>query len=272
MMGGDGEVHADYGATEALPATEMPGHEALTETFRLTDRGAGLCVGRPFAGVDVKIVDIVDGPIPTLAQARELPSGEVGEIIVRGPHVSPEYADDHASTQKNKVVDADRGVWHRLGDAGYLDDAGRLWCCGRVGHRIELPTGRLFPLMCEPIFDAHPAVRRSGLVGVVASGSASTTIPVICVELDESARRGGDREELRRELLELAARNPTTSLIRHVLFHPRLPVDPRHNSKIERPELSRWAAGQPGVKPRARSEVAALPTPRRSTWRQRSAS
>jgi acyl-CoA synthetase (AMP-forming)/AMP-acid ligase II len=244
MMGADGEVHADYGATEALPATEMPGREALAETFQATARGAGLCVGRPFPGVDVKIVAIVDGPIAELTDARELSTGETGEIIVRGPHVSPAYAGDRASTERNKIPDANGDVWHRLGDAGYLDDAGRVWCCGRVGHRIDLPTGRLFPLVCEPIFDAHPSVRRSGLVGVTASDGTSTATPVICVELVQAARRGAELEALRTELLAIAARHPMTQRIRHVLFHPSLPVDPRHNSKIERPQLARWAAEQ----------------------------
>lgn len=241
MIADDGEVHADYGATESLPATEMPGNEAVAETFAETARGVGLCVGRPFAGVTVKIVDIVDGPIATLADARVLPAGEIGEIIVRGPHVSPEYADDRASTVKNKIADADGGVWHRLGDAGYLDDRGRVWCCGRLGHRIELASGRLFPLMCEPMFDAHSRVRRSGLVGV--KGPDGVT-PVICVELTGRMPSGGELEELREELLGLAAANPVTSRIRHVLFHPSLPVDPRHNSKIERPALARWATEQ----------------------------
>jgi acyl-CoA synthetase (AMP-forming)/AMP-acid ligase II len=247
MIADDGEVHADYGATEALPATEMPGHESLAETFAETARGAGLCVGRPFAGVTAKIVDIVDGPIATLADARELPVGEIGEIIVRGPHVSPEYADDRASTVKNKITDADGGVWHRLGDAGYLDDRGRVWCCGRLGHRIELANGRLFPLMCEPMFDAHPRVRRSGLVGVQ---QADGVTPVICIELEGPMPSGVQLEALRDELLRLAAANPVTSRIRHVLFHPSLPVDPRHNSKIERPALARWATAQLQGRPR----------------------
>jgi acyl-CoA synthetase (AMP-forming)/AMP-acid ligase II len=238
MMAPDGEVHADYGATEALPATEMPGLESINETFAATARGAGLCVGRPFEGVVAKIVDIVDGPIASLADARELPTGKIGEIVVRGPHVSPEYADDRANTERNKIADPAGGVWHRLGDAGYLDRTGRVWCCGRVSHRIELANGRLFPLMCEPIFDAHPAVRRSGLVGVRASESSSHATPVICIELEDGIR---DLAALREELLAIAAGNPTTRAIRHVLFHTRLPVDPRHNSKIERPELSRWA-------------------------------
>jgi acyl-CoA synthetase (AMP-forming)/AMP-acid ligase II len=236
MIAPHGQVHADYGATEALPATEMPGHEALHETYAQTRKGAGLCVGRPFAGVELKIVDIADGPIATLADARELAAGQIGEILVRGPHVSPAYADDVASTRKNKVTDGG-AVWHRLGDAGYLDARGRLWCCGRVGHRVELPSGTLFPLLCEPIFDAHPRVRRSGLVGV---RDGTTITPVICVELVDDASRA-EQADLRAELLRLAAAHSTTTAIRHVLFHPRLPVDPRHNSKIERPALARWA-------------------------------
>jgi olefin beta-lactone synthetase len=254
MLGVDGEVHADYGATEALPATELRGREALTDTFAATARGAGLCVGRAFGGVALKIVAIVDGPIDTLAAARELAPGEIGEIIVRGPHVSPRYADDPASTRANKILDADGGVWHRLGDAGYLDEAGRLWCCGRVGHRIALPSGPLFPLMCEPIFDAHPRVRRSGLVGVA---TADAIAPVICVELIDGTTQGGELAALRDELLAIAARYPTTSSIRHVLFHARLPVDPRHNSKIERPALARWAARRlPRARARAVNQLA----------------
>jgi len=241
MIAPGGHVHADYGATEALPATEMPGRESVRETFPATSSGRGLCVGRPFPGVAVKIVAIAEGPVRTLADARELPPAAIGEVLVRGPHVSPEYADDRVSTEKNKIADPDGGVWHRLGDAGYLDDVGRLWCCGRVSHRLELPTGRLFPLMCEPIFDAHPRVRRSGLVGVRASEESPLT-PVLCVELKKGGAGRAELASLREELLAMAAANPVTAPIRHVLFPPRLPVDPRHNSKIERPQLARWAA------------------------------
>jgi acyl-CoA synthetase (AMP-forming)/AMP-acid ligase II len=259
MMGEGGEVHADYGATEALPVSEMPALEALTDTFEETARGAGLCVGRPFAGVDVKIVEIDDGPIATMSAARELATGEIGEIVARGPHISPAYADDLASTRKNKIVDADGTIWHRLGDGGYLDQHGRVWCCGRLGHRIALPGGPLFPLMCEPIFDAHPSVRRSGLVGVPVVGPTPAIIPVICVELVDEAR-DADLAVVRDDLLRMAAAHPNTRAIRHVLFHSRLPVDPRHCSKIERPALARWAARNlpRAQKKRAVGELAAL--------------
>jgi acyl-CoA synthetase (AMP-forming)/AMP-acid ligase II len=246
MMGEGGELHADYGATEVLPATEMPGREALHETCAATAQGAGLCVGRPFDGVEIKIVSITEGPIATLADTRELPAGDIGEIVVRGPHVSPAYADDPASTRRNKIGDGAGGVWHRLGDAGYVDARGRVWCVGRLGHRVDTAGGPMFPLMCEPIFDAHPSVRRSGLVGVGSAAGAMT--PVICVELEPGAR-AVDRARLRTELLAMAAAHPVTASIRHVLFRTRLPVDPRHNSKIERPALAKWAsAAWPSVR------------------------
>ena len=244
MMGEGAEVHADYGATEALPATEMPGQEALRETYDATACGAGLCVGHPFDGVTVSVIDIVEGPIATLADARVLGVGEIGEIIVRGSHISPEYADDPESTRKNKIWDANGDVWHRLGDAGYLDAQGRLWVCGRLGHRIITAAGPLFPLMCEPIFDAHPRVRRSGLVGVAVRGERTTVEPVICVELIDGATRERDVDTIRKELLARAAAHPMTRSIRQVLFRSSLPVDPRHNSKIERPALARWATDQ----------------------------
>lgn len=236
-MGDGGEVRADYGATEALPATEMTGREALRETFAKTALGEGICVGRPFDGVEVKVIRIVDGPIASFEKAEELAPGEIGEIVVKAPHVSPAYFGDAANTRKHKIPTKDGGFFHRVGDAGYVDADGRVWYLGRVGQRVKLANGPLFSLQCEPIFDGHPDVRRSGLVGVPGVGGE---IPVVCVEVRRE--RDVDLERLRDELLARAAKHPTTACIRHVLFHPKLPVDPRHNSKIERPKLATWAA------------------------------
>ncbi len=238
MMGPEGEVFSNYGATEALPSTEMGAQEALSETFDLTDKGAGICVGRPFPGVELKIVRIVDGPLTSIQDAEPLPRGEIGEILVRGPHISPGYFLDPESDRKNKVRD-ESGQWHRLGDAGYLDAKDRLWVCGRVGQRVKAAEGNVFSLLCEPIFDAHPAVHRSGLVGVARSNGE---VPVICVQLrtGEEARTA----DIRRDLLALAQQHDVTRLVRHVLFVDKLPTDPRHNSKIERPKLAMWATKQ----------------------------
>jgi acyl-CoA synthetase (AMP-forming)/AMP-acid ligase II len=237
MMGPEGQVFSNYGATEALPTSEMDGRETLNETWALTLKGAGICVGRPFSGVTVKIVRMSDGPLPTMAETEELVMGEIGEILVKSPHVSPRYFLDEASTRKNKVLEPNGDVWHRVGDAGYLDAQGRLWYCGRVGQRVKSKGGALFSLNCEPIFDAHPKVKRSGLVGVQRGGGE---LPVLCAEVVEGTP-DSELDAIRRELLALAKTHPATSSIKHVLFPKVLPVDPRHNSKIERPALAKWA-------------------------------
>jgi acyl-CoA synthetase (AMP-forming)/AMP-acid ligase II len=237
MMPG-GEVFANYGATEALPSTAHGATETLHDTWAKTVAGRGICVGRPFSGVELRIAKIQDG---AAVDFEALAQGEIGEILVQSPHISVGYFDDPESTRKNKI-----GAWHRIGDAGYLDDEGRLWVVGRVSQRVHGSQGPLFSLLCEPIFDAHPKVKRSGLVGI-ADGASERA--VICVELEPNV----DSAPVREELLALAASHTVTKNVSEVLFIDRLPVDPRHNSKIERPKLAKWAARELGRPGQARS-------------------
>jgi acyl-coenzyme A synthetase/AMP-(fatty) acid ligase len=125
-----------------------------------------------------------------------------------------------------------------MGDVGYVDDRGRLWFCGRKAHRVTTANGTLYTIPCEAVFNAHPAVYRTALVGVGPPGSQT---PVLCVEL-EPAARGTDRGRLTRELLELGAKHDHTRGITTVLYHPAFPVDVRHNAKIFREKLAAWAA------------------------------
>jgi olefin beta-lactone synthetase len=238
LVGPEGNVFANYGATEAMPSTAMDARETLRETWKKTLAGEGLCVGRPFAGVELKIIRMSDRSIARLDQTEELPASEIGEILVKGPHVSPRYFRDDASTMINKIIGPKREIWHRFGDAGRIDEQGRLWYCGRVSHRVEAAGGPLFPLNCEPIFDAHPRVRKSGLVGIASLTGQS--IPVLCAELEPDAD-SSEHETIRNELLTLAGLHRATRQIEVILFPKKIPVDPRHNSKIERPALARWA-------------------------------
>ena len=188
-----------------------------------------MCVGRPVGGADVSIIRIDDGVIPDWSDDLRVPQGEIGEIVVRGPTVTKSYYGLPDATALAKI----NGSLHRMGDVGYLDDRGRIWFCGRKSHRVTFGDQTLFTIPCEGIFNVHKDVYRSALV-------AGATGPVLCVELEPGAR---EREkEIRRELLEIAAANPLTSSIRQILFHPAFPVDIRHNSKIFREKLARWAA------------------------------
>lgn len=240
MMGEGAKVCANYGATEALPSTELEAAEALAETWPLTEQGHGICVGRPFEGVEIRIVAISDEPMSSIEDAHELPTGEIGEIVIHGGHVSPAYCRDEQNTRKHKIDDGEGGVWHRIGDAGYFDERGRLWYCGRVNQRVCTAGGAVYSLLAEPIFNTHPKVARSGLVGVRANGEE---LPVICIETVPGVRRS-ELPALREQLLALAARHEVTRQIGTLLFKDKLPVDPRHNSKIERPRLARWARGR----------------------------
>jgi acyl-CoA synthetase (AMP-forming)/AMP-acid ligase II len=239
---GDGvQVHTPYGATEALPVCSIGSDEILGETRHRTAEGAGVCVGRPVEGMRVTILRITDEPIPSWGEDLELPPGGVGEIAVRGPVVTASYFGRPQATALAKVPDPDGGFWHRMGDLGYRDDAGRVWFCGRKSQRVTTPAGMLCTDACEGVFNAHPAVARTALVGVPGKGG---TEPVLCVEVDREAPPR-PREGLRRELLALGAARPQTAGIRTLLFHPSFPVDVRHNAKIFREKLAAWAAGRP---------------------------
>jgi acyl-coenzyme A synthetase/AMP-(fatty) acid ligase len=141
-----------------------------------------------------------------------------------------------------KIADPDGGPWHRMGDVGYLDDQGRLWMCGRKGHRVQTGSDTLFSLPTEAIFDQHPAVARSALVGVPRPGASTPddVVPVIVIEPAEGVTVGPD---VTGELLALSSSHPRTRAISRVLVHPGpLPTDVRHNAKINRERLALWAA------------------------------
>lgn len=235
-------VLTPYGATECLPVSCIGSEEVLGETAALTDQGGGVCVGRPVPSVEVRILEISEQAFAVHEPKRELPRGEIGEIIVTGPQVTRGYYNRDEETRAAKMKDSSGRLWHRMGDVGYLDTTGRLWYCGRKADRVEANNGTMFSIPCEAIFDRHPQVRRTALVGVT---DGSVQHPVLCVELEPGV---GRRERFRiiEELLVLGAGYSSTRDVRDILFHRKFPVDIRHNAKIGRPELQRWATRQSG--------------------------
>lgn len=250
----DADIHTPYGATESLPVASISGREVLEQTAPQSQQGAGTCVGRLFPGIEVKIVETADGSIASLADTRELPRGKIGEIIVRGPSTTREYFQRPEATATAKIADHNSAspflpaspsscpnFWHRMGDVGYLDDQDRLWFCGRKAHIVETERGRMFTIPCEAIFNNHPRVFRSALVGV---GSKPRQEPVIIVEPEpgQFPESTADQAQFRAELLELGRASSITASIKTILFHRSLPVDIRHNVKIFREKLGPWAA------------------------------
>jgi acyl-CoA synthetase (AMP-forming)/AMP-acid ligase II len=231
----DGEIHTPYGATESLPVTSLRGTEILAETWPLSRVGKGTCVGRPLPGIDLKVIKMSDGPLNDWSVVEELPRGEVGEIVVRGGVVTAAYFNNASENSLAKIRD-NRTFWHRLGDLGYLDDANRLWFCGRKAHRVATADGVMFTIPCEAIFNEHPAVYRAALVGV--KGAGPEEIPVMIVEPNCRC----DKPRLLADLRKMAATSALTRRIDHFLIKEEFPVDIRHNAKIFREKLAVWAA------------------------------
>jgi acyl-CoA synthetase (AMP-forming)/AMP-acid ligase II len=236
MLEDDGEIHTGYGATEAMPVSSFGSSEILSETAALSCQGYGLCVGRPIQGIDLNIIHISDGPIEQWSDDLIVSDGEIGEIVVRGEIVTRGYFERPRHDELAKIRD-NGTIWHRMGDLGWQDNKGRIWFCGRKSHRVVTSEKTLFTIPCEAIFNNHPAVYRSALVGV---GAAPHQRPVVCIELD-SEYKGADFDIIARELLVLAQDNPLTEQLDTFLQHPGFPVDIRHNSKIFREKLSVWA-------------------------------
>jgi acyl-CoA synthetase (AMP-forming)/AMP-acid ligase II len=229
----EGDLFTPYGATEAMPLTAGAG-QTLEDTWEQSGRGDGTCVGAPLAGVDLRIIGVTDEPIPDWSDDLLALPGAIGEIVVGGRMVSPSYPDLPEETHRAKIRQDGR-VLHRTGDLGRLDACGRLWFCGRKADRIETGAGMLTPVPLENVFQRHPAVFRSGVVGVGPPGRQE---PVACLELEPGIAFGPGLDA---ELARLADESCFRGLRIRFLRHPGFPVDPRHNSKIRYRELAAWA-------------------------------
>jgi len=239
IMAPGGEVFTPYGATESLPIVSITGTEIVTETWPLTRKGRGACVGRPLPGIEIQIMEPAEGPVKNMRDATMLAPGAIGEIIVKGDVVTRAYDHNDLENSLAKITDGE-SFWHRMGDMGYLDEKGRLWFCGRKAHRVRTDRETLYTICCEAIFNEHPKVFRSALVGI---GKAGRQLPVLIVEPNE---RIADEEGFFVELAELGRQCSLTAGISHFLIHPSFPVDIRHNAKIFREKLAVWAAERVG--------------------------
>jgi acyl-CoA synthetase (AMP-forming)/AMP-acid ligase II len=278
----DGDVHTPYGATEALPVASIAATEIWDQVMQavspVTERVGqdcprfrwGTCVGRHFPGIDWKIIRITDDPIATIDEVQELPTGEIGELIVRGPVVTTDYVTRTEANALHKIRDGGT-FWHRMGDVGYLDGSRgnshrgsserlgssvadpkprepneRFWFCGRKSHRVITAAGTLFTIPCEAIFNRHEHIYRSALVGVGPPGQQR---PVIIAEPwpEHRPKTKFQHDKLLAELAEFSRQHSHTAAIRDFFLHDALPVDIRHNAKIFREQLAVWAGKKMGV-------------------------
>ncbi|HLT83787.1 MAG TPA: AMP-binding protein, partial [Phototrophicaceae bacterium] len=233
-------AHTPYGMTEVLPVTDTDLAEirrAVADVGTVAGAGGGTCVGRPVPGTEVSIVPLDDDGAAT-GEPTTAP-GVTGEVLVAAPHLKRTY-DRLWATQR---ASADHGGRHRTGDVGHLDARGRLWIEGRLSHVVTTPGGVVTPVTVEHAAERVPGVRRAAAVGV---GPAGTQQVVVVVETDPAVdRRATAAPSLATVGLASAVRRAVAehagAPVSAVLRVPELPTDVRHNAKIERGRLARWA-------------------------------
>ena len=191
----------------------------------MSEQGHGTCIGYPINNIPIEIICISDDPIEKWSDDLVAKENEIGEIAVKGELVTRQYYNRPEADALAKIKDG-TDIWHRMGDLGRKDDKGRIWFYGRKSHRVITAGGTLFTIPCEAIFNNHPQVNRSALVGV---GPRPHQQPVICIERVKSASAKGEAV-LKNELLEIAGEHELTRQIKTVLFHKAFPVDIRHLS------------------------------------------
>ncbi|MBP6217115.1 MAG: AMP-binding protein [Oligoflexales bacterium] len=241
----NGDTYTPYGATECLPVSCISGRDILGRYSQKMERGEGTPLGAPFPRTEISIESLSlskEGVPPSLeiSPLSSLPSFSVGEIVVKGAQASPRYQQEEKATQAAKIYEKDF-FWHRMGDLGYLDEEGVLWFCGRKVHRVETHLGPLDSIPCESIFNQHPDVARSALIGLTLPHTDKRE-PCIVIERKDRRTELSKQERLhfKQDLLSLAQKVDRTKDLKTFFLHPAFPVDLRHNIKIDRLALARY--------------------------------
>ncbi len=235
LLSDHAQIHTPYGATESVPVISIGSNEILAETKQLSEKGYGMCIGRPICDTQVEIIKITDDPITQFQDKLIVPEKQVGEIMVKADLVTTNYFNNREADLLSKIATPGGRIWHRMGDLGWKDSKGRIWFCGRKSHRVITTDGTLFTIPVEAIFNNHEKIFRSALAG---AGPNNRQTPVLFVEPFSKIR---NKKEFIQELVALAKSNPLTTGIEHFFIEKAFPVDIRHNSKIFREKLAQKA-------------------------------
>jgi acyl-CoA synthetase (AMP-forming)/AMP-acid ligase II len=233
------EILVAYGSTEAEPVAHLTAEERFAVTNPDRPLAPGYCAGRPIGRIRAKVVRIQEGPIE-LGEGGwaswELPAGEIGELVVSGDHVCRDYYRNPAAVRENKIADpADNdAVWHRMGDTGSFDAEGRFWLAGRVHSTIRRAGTLVHPQLVE-----QAACGEDPRLGRVAAVGLPDPILGERVVLVVEAKEPGISDEI-------AQRITAAGLVvdEILLTGDPLPVDPRHNSKIDYGKLRERLRGK----------------------------
>ncbi|HEX8234847.1 MAG TPA: AMP-binding protein [Abditibacteriaceae bacterium] len=220
------EIVAVYGSTEAEPIAHLSLEEIALEDHVAMRNGKGLLAGVPVAEIQLHIMPdrwgTQSGPFTKEEfNGLSMPVNATGEIVVSGAHVVQGYL--HGQHEEETKFHVDDTVWHRTGDAGYLDERGRLWLVGRCAARLQDAGGIIYPFQVECAAQEFAFVRRAAFVShrskrVLVVEPVMTRAKINCTELKETL---------------------SWARIDRVVVVKSLPMDKRHNAKIEYSALAK---------------------------------
>lgn len=223
-------ISAVYGSTEAEPIAHVSLSEYGGAEMTLTQSGHGLLAGEPSPFTELRIIQdrvgesLLESTEDSLASMQQ-PAGEPGEIIVSGPHVLKGYLDG-VGDGENKIR-TDRTVWHRTGDAGYIDAKGRLWLLGRCAAKVRVGPRTVYPFAIEAAVSQDPRIAWSAFLEYKGR-------PTLAVEL--VSRKAKPRP--------IVSEYPCLNDIDvSLIFIDRMPLDKRHQAKIDYPALRKRLGG-----------------------------
>jgi acyl-coenzyme A synthetase/AMP-(fatty) acid ligase len=220
------ELHTPYGMTELLPLADIS--LALREEIGSDQQGSGgVCVGTAVDGCDVVVATPGSGQVVVL-----LAAGVTGEILASAPWMSDGY--DRLWQTQTAARPARQGearTWHRTGDVGHLDTAGNIWVEGRVVHVIHAVEGPITPVPLEIAAEVVPEVQRAAVVGIGPHGVQQVVVVVETANGVEGEASPALTSEVR---LAVAPQK-----VAAVWVVKELPVDIRHNAKIDRTALAK---------------------------------
>lgn len=201
------DIHQGYGLTECSPFASY-NHDTA---FRPGS------IGTPIENVEMKVVDTATG--------AEMPPGELGEILIKGPNVMKGYFGNPEATAQ-----AVRQGWLHSGDIGYADGDGYFYVVDRVKDMVNVSGFKVFPREVEEVLFLHPSVREAAVIGMPdpVRGEAVKAFVVL------NAGHAGDAEALRALCRERLAGYKVPEAVE---FIPGLPKNP--TGKILKKELRR---------------------------------
>ena len=218
-------AHTPYGMTECLPVASI-------SLSGVDDAGSGrgVCVGHPVDGARVEIAPLGFDATDALTS---VPVGTTGEVLVCTDWMSDGYDRRWGTERDARPVDAHGTAWHRSGDVGHLDADGRLWIEGRSVHVIHAVDGPITPVPVEVAAESVDGIERAAAVGVGPTGCQQLVVVVVSP---------GEPGLAPAAIVSAVRAAVTWAPVAAVLTAPSLPVDIRHNTKIDRAAVASWAS------------------------------